>query len=121
MQHLRALALKILAQHGWVVPENPLNGDSPVKTFHTAVGPKSASVLVYLNSREPLLHLQGTYESEGRNVLAADLALIPTDSPPDRVEQSVLRWIAAAEKTIAGTYAMRLRDGAGTPPGPVSA
>lgn len=122
MLHLRALALQILAQHGWFVPENPLNGDCAIKTFRSAVGPKAASASVYLSSREPYLHLTGTFYSEGSNALAADLALIPTDCPRERFERIVRAWIAAAEKSIAGTYAVRLRDpAADLLPGPVAA
>jgi hypothetical protein len=120
MLHLYATTLKAFAKHGWFKPEKWLNGDSPRKSFPTAVGRKDASVRVYMSSESPMLILQGEYFSEGGNVLATDFLWIKASSTCAEVEALVAKWVAAAEKSIGSSYAARLLT---TPPvllGPVT-
>lgn len=76
------------------------------KDYETAVGEKTASL-----SLEPWscsLMLVGMYESEGRNILGADMLRVSEDMNDEALNAAVVQFVAKVEKEIDGSYARRL-------------
>lgn len=94
-----------VAALGWY---GNLGVGSASKVFWTAVGEKEAFLYLSRASGEPLLILSGDYQSEGRNVLGADSALIPIAASEDEVWVLVEQCLGRIEKSIADSYAVRL-------------
>ena len=103
-----------LAQLGWQIADaGPIALGT--KTFKTAVGEKTA--IGYLAPYgEEAAHFQGSYESEGRNVLEAmragwkPLTFSETD---DELEALAKAFAAEVDAEVSKTYAMRLAAAAG--------
>ena len=97
-----------LIANGW--SPMPYNSSSLAeRTFETAVGPRVAFVYLAPPMRDSdTRSLLSDYQSEGRNVLAPHLTLIPIAAGDDEVAQLIAKFSADAVKTINDTYAMRL-------------
>ncbi len=97
-----------LIANGWSpVPYN--SASLAERTFETAVGPRVAFVYLAPPMRDSdTRSLLSDYQSEGRNVLAPHLTLIPVAASDDQVGQLIATFSADAVKTINDTYAMRL-------------
>lgn len=97
-----------LIANGW----SPLKYNSAAlaeRIFDTAVGPRAAFVYLAPASRDSdTRSLLSDYQSEGRNVLAPHLTLIPVAAGDDDVKQIIAKFSADAVTTINDTYAMRL-------------
>ncbi|UXH55945.1 hypothetical protein Q1Z72_01405 [Pseudomonas qingdaonensis] len=80
------------------------------KTFQTAVGEKTA--IGYLAPYgEEAAHFQGSYESEGRNVLEAMRAgwkPLTFSEADDELEALAKAFAAEVDAEVSKTYAMRL-------------
>lgn len=95
-----------VAAHGWY---GNLADWSASKVYLTAVGEKEALLYVTRSSKdENLVVLSGEYQSEGRNVLAADSALISATASEDEVWNLVEQCLARMETSIAQSYAVHL-------------
>lgn len=106
LNHTQATAIDLIAQQGWVADR--LLPYGLTKMVATAVGSKNATIWVLYNPREGIVRLNGTYFSEGRNVLDACVRLIPADSGPDAVLAKVWEFLGQVERSIAESYAVRL-------------
>jgi len=95
-----------LAQFGW---HKDRIVDAFGKTFETIVAPKRASVWLSFDqecNRWWLRH--GDFTSAGENVLAATHAIFPVGVPHEKIEATVVAFVAEMERKIAGAWSVRL-------------
>jgi len=97
---------RLVSLHGWT--QDSLLDFAATKQYPTAVGMKQASVRIRKDSTEPQYWLNGEYQSEGNNALAACVGCIRADLQIEEVEALVDTFAAKADKTVSETYAARL-------------
>lgn len=105
MAKLESISKKVLAvmeKLGWTSGR----GSLAAKHFKTIqVGQTAVAYLYgddgYNNS------LTFSFTSEGRNVCSTDMALIPVGASDEMIESLVSKAVAGAEKSIAGSFAVR--------------
>jgi hypothetical protein len=93
----------LLETHGWSRTDGAAVAK---KTFPTAVGDKTA--FVYLQNWPDQLFMQGSYYSEGRNILESWGDLIPFDVSQEVLETQVSRFVSNNERAVGNSYAARL-------------
>lgn len=102
------IAEKMLHEAGFenVVSFRRKLADTFQKTYETAVGPKVATIQI--RERDGFLTFSGSYESEGRNVLAgcSSYAMLRVDM--ENPKSAIKRYIDDAEDAIRKSYAARL-------------
>jgi hypothetical protein len=105
-----ALAFKMLIDAGYepFLSFGKEASDVVEKQYETAVGTRSAFVRLYGSSDGLYVVLEGTYYSEGRNVMAGCSAasLIRTDI--EDAAPMIQQYIADAEEAVNGSYARSL-------------
>ncbi|VTU42315.1 hypothetical protein [Variovorax sp. RA8] len=82
--------------------------DVAFKDYDTAAGGRTAVVYCRQNSDGDHV-LTGDYWSEGRNALSTCWALFRPGTDKATIAAEIERFAAEAEKTIADTYAMRIK------------
>lgn len=103
-----ASVIAMFATSGWKVDADwQCTGTKP---YETAVGPKEAIVYARVG-REGGIVIEGEYQSEGRNALSTCWGRVPDKAEESVQMAAVDRWIAEADKAVAGTYAARLLSG----------
>lgn len=100
-----------LAAHGWCADARGYRTGVGIahKTFHTAVGPKAASVTINRSAEgDPSRLLTGEYWSQGNNVMP--VALLSKVWTLDEVERAVDQFAADADRRVRDSYAARLYE-----------
>jgi hypothetical protein len=108
---LCALVAARLTAHGWSADENGYATGVGIakKTFQTAVGPKEAAVYITRSAEgDPTRTLQGTYYSEGNNVMPC--ASLFKSWTKDQVEMAVDQFAADADRSVRASYAAGLLE-----------
>ncbi|OUL97941.1 hypothetical protein [Variovorax sp. JS1663] len=103
---IQAQFSQALAARGWNLDR--VRVDVASKDYETAAGGRTAFVYCRQN-RDGDHVLTGDYWSEGRNVLSTCWALFRPGADEATIASEIERFAAEAEKTIAGTYAMRIK------------
>ena len=100
-----------LAQHGWQVSDVLLPGLSiAFRVYDTVCGPNRA--LARFNDYGPHcenLVLTGEYYSEGGNVLATTLLLVPREPTDALIRDVATRFATEAHRLIEESYGVRIR------------
>ena len=102
----QAQFVQALVARGWYPDRARV--DVASKDFDTAAGGRTAVVYCRQNSDGDHV-LTGDYWSEGRNALATCWALFRPGADEATVARDIERFATEAEKTIAETYAMRIK------------
>lgn len=104
--HIQAQFVRALVARGWY-PDR-VRVDVASKDYDTAAGGRTA--VVYCRQNRDGDHvLTGDYWSEGRNALATCWALFRPGADEATIAGEIERFATEAEKTIAETYAMRIK------------
>jgi hypothetical protein len=100
-----------LRARGWDTSDYQRFADA-TKTFATAVGPKQAHARVRLLTAGNVIHIDGDYWSEGRNVIAVETRnAVAGDLTA--AEDQAMAFCDAVEAQVDQTYAVRLAKTAG--------
>ena len=97
---------RLTTVHGWT--NDPILKNLATKEYDSIVGEKKATLWFSFDAVNVQYLLKGTFVSAGEDVLAGHIACIPGDADQPTIEQHVDAYIAAVEKAIAGSYAVRL-------------
>lgn len=104
-KRLEGLIVRALVAHGWTASDGTAIAS---KVYRTAVGDKLA--LVYLGEfhGSGTVMLQGTYFSEGSNVIENALRIIPLNASAAAVKEIVASFHEQTDRQIRQSYAARL-------------
>lgn len=100
------LMARLHHQHGY--RPDRLMPTFATKEFKTAVGWKQAVVRVVVPDGLGQIWLLANYQSEGRNVLANTMAVIPQDSDQDTINAHIEKFSNDIDNAVVESYAGRL-------------
>lgn len=106
MNTLKALIKLELFKNNWIPSDYSALAH---KVYNTIVGEKEAQAyLMDFGDEEGRVLLQGTYYSEGRNILAAHAVSIPKNANFEQIEKLVKVFTERTDEVVGQSYAVRL-------------
>lgn len=108
--HVLDLVAATLATAGWLECLGPSAAAAAwTKAFATAVGEKRANAYLSAGGAPGSnWALQGSYWSEGRDVLGASVVLIAATADDTQVQELAARFVKYSDRAISQSYAVRL-------------